>query len=309
IDKNIQKIEKIIEGKEISGTDQEKEVLKYLANIVCIDTLEITSNYKSPIIEQLITNNKEKIIELAKSKTQDITIPLNILNSNQSIKITSQQKIFNELNKKHLEGEKISLPNECSYDICKNLLDMMYDLYDWENAEKRLNKKSSNTYFATMMNQWISGFNLSQIIRQSLDYYSRTQRNIKIDYRNYEPFKKGNVHHINIVIEDIIDDIEYVLRFLLEKYFNHYYQVLVFILGEEKAGENWATRLEYGTQNRVVIALQNLGLSRQTALSINNKSSDALLIKDAKLVSINKDIVLKHFSSNSIEYDEIIRML
>ena len=220
-----------------------------------------------------------------------------------------QQTIYNELNQRHSEGRDIKLPSNCTYDICKNLLERMYDLYDWANAEKRLNKKKSLTFFATLMNQWISGFNLSQIIRQSLDYYSNYKRDIRIDFNKYEPFRKGDIQHINLVIENIIEDIEYVLRFLLEKYFNHYYQVLIDILGEEEAGENWATRLEYGTQNRIVIALQNLGLSRQTALSINSKSSDALTLKDAKLISINKESVLKHFRTNSLEYNEITRML
>ena len=31
------------------------------------------------------------------------------------------------------------------------------------------------------------------------------------------------------------------------------------IVGEDNAGENWAMLLEYGTQNREIIALQNMG--------------------------------------------------
>jgi GTPase SAR1 family protein len=123
------------------------------------------------------------------------------------------------------------------------------------------------------------------------------------------PFEKNNVIHINIVIEDIIDDIEHVLRFLFEKYFNHYYQVLLNILGEEKAGENWANLLEYGTQNRIVIALQNIGLSRHTALSIYAHGRNFLVIESGKLKNINKEGLLATFQRRSIEYDEISRML
>lgn len=233
INKNIQKIEKILKEENIKDSQQEQEILKYIANIICIDTLQTKATYESPIIEQLIANRKDEIIELAKNKTEDITVPLNILNSNQSINILKQQKIYDKLSQDNSEGKEIRLPSENGYDICKNVLEMMYDLYDWSIAEKKLNKKPSLSYYAMLMNKWISGFSLSQIIGQSLDYFRDKQRKVRIDFKNFVQFEKGNVQHINIVIEDIIDDIEYVLRFLLEKYFNHYYQIVVEILGEE----------------------------------------------------------------------------
>lgn len=116
-------------------------------------------------------------------------------------------------------------------------------------------------------------------------------------------FDKKNPKHVNILIEDIIEDIEYVLRFLFEKYFNQYDQVVINILGEDQAGENWANLLEYGTQNRVVIALQNIGLSRHTAISIYNKGRAALVIEDSKLKSVNKEVLQKRYEKNPIEYD------
>ena len=63
-----------------------------------------------------------------------------------------------------------------------------------------------------------------------------------VGYKNgklsYEVFDNSR-HHINVLIGNIIDEIESVLRFLLEKYFNNYYAMLVKILGEENAGVNW----------------------------------------------------------------------
>lgn len=312
IDKNIRKIEKVLLEQDISGTEVEKEILKYIANIICIDSLEIRTTYKSPIIEQLIANNKEKILALAKNKTKNITVPQDILNSNQSINVTRQQKIYTKLLQDHAKGKTIKLPSssgEKFYTTCLGVLNEMYVLYDWGKAEKRIQTKASLSYFATIMTQWIKGFSLSQIINQSIEYHEEKQKKIQIDYNTYIPFEKGNVQHINIVIESVIDDIEFVLRFVFEKYFNHYHQILIKILGEESAGENWATLLEYGTQNRIVIALQNIGLSRHTATSIYNKCRDALVIKESKLVSIKKEIVLRHFNPKSLEFDEIYRLL
>lgn len=310
IDKNLKKIEKILLEQNISGTETEKEILNYIANIICIDSFEINSSYQSPIIEKLIQDNKQKIIEIAKKITKDITVPKDILNSNQSIKITQQQKIYNTLKERHAKRINIRLPSsDINYEKCLQILNDMYSLYEWEKSEKKLNNKNSLKYYAVLMNQWINGINLSQIIAQSLNWFDEKKLNVQISHNEYAIFERGNLDHVNIVIENIIDDIEYLLRFLLEKYFNHYYQILISLLGEENAGENWATLLEYGTQNRIVIALQNMGLSRHTAIAIYNKSRGALKIQDSKLISINKLEILRNFKETSIEYHEINGML
>ncbi|MEP5601055.1 MAG: DEAD/DEAH box helicase [Algibacter sp.] len=311
IDKNLQRIEKLLNEQDISGTEEEKAILRYIANIISVDTLEIKSNYKSPLIEKLIEKKKEKIIELAKSKVKDYTIPSYILNSNQSINLKIQNKVFLELTKQHKKGQSITLPNSSTidYNTCLDVLKFMFKIYEWENAEKKLKNKNSLSYYALLMNQWINGISLSQIIKQSIEYHENNGVEIAVDFNEYAPFEKGNKKHINIVIENIIENIEYVLRFLFEKYFNHYYQVIANILGEDSAGENWASLLEYGTQNRIAIALQNIGLSRHTALAIYRKCRHALNVEDSKLKSVNKNLILSEFKNGTLEYDEIIRML
>lgn len=310
IDRNLQKIEKILLEKTIGGTDVEKEILNYIANIICIDSLEIRSSYKSPIIERLIEKNKQKIIDIAKNITKEITVPKDILNSNQSINISKQQKIYNILKERNFKKKDIRLPSsDISYAVCLQILESMYELYEWEKAEKKLANKNSLKYYAVIMNQWINGINLNQIISQSLSWHDEKSLKIQVDYNEYVSFVKADLTHVNIVIEKIIDDIEYILRFLLEKYFNHYYQIVNNLLGDENSGENWATLLEYGTQNRIVIALQNMGLSRHTSITIYNKCRNALKIQDSKLVSINKLEILKNYKESSIEYHEINRML
>jgi len=311
IDRNLKKIEKLLNGQDISGSQEEKEILRYIANIISVDTLELQSNYKSPVIEKLIEKKKDKIIELAKSKVKDYSIPAFILNSNQSINLTIQNKVYIKLKKANKRGGDINLPNssKIDYKTCLIVLKKMYKLYDWEHGEKKLQNIKSLKYYALIMNQWVNGMSLNQIIKQSLDYHEDNELNIQIDYNEFAPFIKGNNKHINIVIENIIENIEYVLRFLFEKYFNHYHQVVVSILGEDSSGENWASLLEYGTQNRIAIALQNIGLSRHTALNIYKKCKQALVIENGKLKSINKGLILTKFTSGTLEFDEISRIL
>ena len=104
------------------------------------------------------------------------------------------------------------------------------------------------------MTKWIKNRSLSQIISESIDYYHTHNRKLWMNNDAID-FDKTNKLHINVLIGNIIDEIEFVLRFQLEKYFNHYHMMVKNILGEDNAGENWAMLLEYGTQNREIIAL------------------------------------------------------
>ena len=62
-----------------------------------------------------------------------------------------------------------------------------------------------------------------------------------------EKFDKHNKNHINIIIEDIIEDIERKIKFVFQKYCNVYHQLIVNISGEENISLNWGTVFEYGT--------------------------------------------------------------
>lgn len=159
------------------------------------------------------------------------------------------------------------------------------------------------------MNQWINGISLKQIIGEGIEYYHREKREILLGWGNSnaikERFNNNNSLHINTLANNIIDDIEHKLRFLFEKYFDHYYRNIANILGEENSGPNWALYLEYGTKNTIVIALQNLGLSRHSASLIYKKHSNCLKIIDGKLQSIDRAELMTRFDKNSLEYDEL----
>lgn len=309
--KYITRIEELLKGNQIKTSSKEELlILEYIANIICVDTFELKTKYKSPLIEKLIENNKEKIIELAKKKVENYVIPPLILGSNQSIDLNNQDNLYKSLKERVANGKSIALPrNNFKYETILRVLNTMHVIYKWDSAEKKLNNKNSLKYYAVLMNQWINGFSLSQIIKNTLDYYEVKNMSVEITYNQYIPFVPGNKKHINIVIEKLIDDIEYILRFLLEKYFNHYHVMVSNLIGEEAAGENWATLLEYGTQNRIVIAMQNVGLSRHTAIKIYKDYKSVLSIIDNKLVSIDKTMLLNKLRKDSLEYDEISKML
>jgi len=316
IDRNLKRIEKVLKKQDISGSQEEKDIIQYIANIISVDSMEIEgSSTPSPLIKKLIDKHKETIIDLANSEVRSFTIPVSILNSNQSINLAVQNKVYEKLKLRVERGLEIKLPSANQskfYQLCKKVLLYMHELYEWSNADKKLRNKARMSYYAVIMTQWIKGLSLSQIIQEAIDYHDRENKEIVIDYdfENKVVFDINNKSHLNHVIENVIEDIDYILRFLFEKYFNHYHTIVVKLIGEEKAGENWATLLEYGTQNRVVIALQNVGISRHTAMKVYKKCRDSgLQIRDKKLEKIDKTLVLQKFSVNSMEYDELVKIL
>lgn len=303
INHHLRKIEAQIRNNEIkSGTEEEKNILRYIANIICIDTLELKSGYQSPVIDELIRKNKDKLINLAKEKNLDVKAPFSLLDSNESIDILVQNSVYIEVLKQHKNREPIKLPSNVDYQKCKKVLDRFYDLYNWETAN--INRNSIK-YYAFLMSRWINGISLNQIISDSIDYYASKQSYIQLASGVKEVFDKDNKVHVNKLIDDIIRDIERILRFQFEKYFNHYYSILKDVLGEKEAGENWATLLEYGTKNRIIIALQNIGLSRYTAIQVYNNCQSGLMVENGRLKSVIKSLIMKCLRPGSLEYEEV----
>ena len=81
------------------------------------------------------------------------------------------------------------------------------------------------------------------------------------------------------------------------------------IVGEDNAGENWAMLLEYGTQNREIIALQNMGLSRYSAQKIFKECRGAFISENGQLKKVDKHKVLSKLQKDSIEYIEAQKLL
>lgn len=315
IDKKLKEIEQVLNEKStLKGeTETTKEILRYIANIISIDTLEIDrANYRSEIIKKLIQDNKQEIIDLAKKTNGKVEVPSCVLNTNHAIKLKIQNEVFIGLKKQANNPSAVKLPPKVTYKVCSEWLHKFYILFKWNTEEKRLKSEKQLDYFAMLMNQWINGIPLSQIINRSIDYHNDNGRKVITGYnengRVYEIFNNSK-HHINVLIGHIIDDIESVLRFLFEKYFNNYYAMLVEILGEENAGVNWATFLEYGTQNSIIIAIQNYGLSRHSAAHLYRTYKDCLKIENDKLMEINIQKLEHLMNKEDIEFDEISSIL
>ena len=298
-------------GESKTKTLIERDMLNYITNIIKIDSLEVND---SSLIEDLISNNHEEIVKIAKEKMKDISVPLTILRNNKFIMVQQQDKVYKHI-KQGLETKRqVIYPNIVNYKNCLEVLNRFYELYDWVITESSLKHKKSLGYYAMLMNKWINDVSLKEIINEGIDYAQQNKSKIYVyrnDKREEETFDITDRLHINTKINNIIEEIEKGLRYTLEKYFEHYHSTLSTMVGEENSEANWSSFLEYGSRNTIKIALQNIGFSRHASNYIYKNHFDCLEIENNKLIKIDRSMLLRVLDKENalIIYDEIINIL
>ena len=281
------------------------QAIEYLANIMAVDTIRFKNNLKdSFVLRKFYDIHREELLSLAKLEANDILdIPIDIINSYKSLNFKIQRKVFDYVSVSPVNKKLPSL----DYANILSVLELFYDLYRWGETEtKYVKSKGQLTYFATLMNQWTNDYSINRIINENIDI----KRTIVIERGQQPiPFDKNDINHVNKVIDDILYNIERILSFFFEKYFNHYYKCLAAILGEDNAGHNWATFLEYGSKNPLCISLQTLGISRHAANIIASSKELRKYLKfnedSYEIISVNKQGLLNSLQKDSVEYGEV----
>ncbi|MCA9381065.1 DEAD/DEAH box helicase [Candidatus Dojkabacteria bacterium] len=278
-------------------TSNEVETWRHYANIALIHE---KTNVASTLRENFILSNAEEHRKLLAKASNEITVPKEVLIKSSAINPRYQNNIYNEYN---LEP----LPQNINRDTIHHFLQKFYNYYQWSKIEslgispmipkedKILNK------YALLMEKWMNSAPLSQIIWESINWYSDGPKQIWNNRtRTYEVFGTYQLEHINIIVNDVINLIENVFRFKMERYFQNYYDLLKAKLGSQNAGTNWAEFLEYGTTNKRIIDLQNFGFPRHLAKHIIEKYSSILVFENNQLISIDLN-KLKDESGKSTE--------
>ncbi|HEE6560272.1 TPA: DEAD/DEAH box helicase [Acinetobacter baumannii] len=308
---NSSDIRKLKESLQLKDPNKENsnKIYDYFANLISIDIVRFKDNYnESFLLRKILDSNRTDLIELAEKSSKDILdVPLEIVDSFKSLNFSIQNKVYNYILK---DPTNRKFP-KIDYDNIKKVLFDFYKLYDWDIIESNNIKSIEQLdYYAVIMSKWVSGTSLNVMINDEL-------RRAKVVYleRGQPPveFNRSNLVHVNYIIDKLLSDIEKILTFVFEKYFNHYYKCLTYILGEDNAGHNWSTYLEYGTKNLVEIGLQNLGLSRLTAHNLVENTNLLKFIsyneEKNEIVSVNKQALLENIELNSLEYEEVIMYL
>jgi len=286
-----------------NASNNEKNVWKHYSNIALIHEIKndesvLRANFidKNPSAKSILKNQKKRL-----------TIPESILSRSSMIKAKYQNNLFNKEN-----IESYILPDEIDYQAILKYLKKISLIYNWKVEEVGGRKplyKSENIleYYAHLMNDWINSRPLNYIISNTIKYYIKRG---SIWYNGSElPFDSKNPVHINIIINQVISDVDNLLRFKIKNYFENYYMILEERLGKKKAGVNWAEYLEYGTSDFKIIELQNIGLPRYLAQYVLKEHEHCFSFGKSVLTKIDKEKILQEMDKNIPEYIELKRLL
>lgn len=119
--------------------------------------------------------------------------------------------------------------------------------------------------------EWMRGLPVGQIIRKRIEYQER----------------KGRRYRLPILIRETMRDVEEVARFRAPKYLAAYLDVLKHHLNEIGRGDlfpadlRFDLYLEFGVATQTLLSLIGLGLSRTSAVAINEFLADDKMNEDA----------------------------
>lgn len=289
-----------------SVTKDEAETWNHYANIIYYqEVAKADSLLKSNFMKKNHKTAKKVLENIEKNNV----VPENILEQSTSIKPMYQNAIWNGLN-----NVDKAFPEEITPNACYGVLVNMYKNYKWEIEESKgrnplVRDPEQLKYYAVLMYTWMSSKPLNMIIGNMINYYRKKGR---IWHRNeYVLFVYTNKEHINWVINDLIADIDNALRFKIKNYFSNYYLLVAEKNGVEVAGADWSEYLEYGTTDKIIIDLQNVGFPRHIAMLIKEKYEEVLVYDENELVEVQIEKLLGLLLENNHkqEHDEILDIL
>ena len=191
----------------------------------------------------------------------NITLPLDVLKQNSSISVFKQERLYNYLQEKIIEGKIESVipvhPRSEGKKVSKSLREMFRRI--GQNIDGLPPTNKSFAYHAALAYSWILGKPLPQIIDEV--YAEKSKKSTR----------KPN---IQVVIRDTLEDIETELRFRLVNNTSCYISILRHLLvetGNEQYLESVSSiplYLEVGASSITMINLMNLGFSRTASATL-----------------------------------------
>lgn len=238
---------------------------------------DIKSDYNSNIYKQFKNLLTSEDIEIIKEKFDLSEVP-------QDMPITPDQ--IQNIDKNI--AEELEYPEEVNYKNILKFLERLYNNFNWKAYESGndIGSKNRLRYYAMILNKWMNGFGLKQIIDQNIEEKKKSGE-VYIDRQIVE--YTGTTEQINAIINDTLDTIEQVILFKISNYFLKFSDRCKAKRKIEKIENDWHDYIQYGTTDHVVIELQKFGFSRETALKIN--TNEKYIIYENEKIYINKEIL------------------
>ena len=295
-------ISNYLEQKDYSNknlSNGKKKIIEMYGNILLFHD---SINNDSILKDRFVDADKSSVSILKKTRNS-LKVASDILATSIDINIANQNKIA--------ISDVPNLPTSTNREGCLEVLTILYEQYKWSETESggknpMIRHKNQLKYYAILMESWINTRPLKVLIQRTIDYFYNNgdERNIYIRQDgklNPIEFNKENEFHINKLINDVVSDIENILRFKIKNYVSNYQALLK--NKEENLSVNvadWESYIEYGTTNNEIIEIQNLGFSRNIAIFLLDKYLNAFKKNDMGIICDVDENYLK----NNIDRDK-----
>ena len=184
---------------------------------------------------------------------------------------------------------QISYPEKISYTNVLSFLMKLHKLFNWDKYESKrdIGKESCLKYYAVILQQWMLGLGVKQIIDETIKFHQDTHE-IFIDGK-VVPYI-DNVEQRNYLINDVLDTLERIVQFKIKNYFLKFTERKI-ANNQELKGNDWYEYVEYGSCNKVVVYLQKIGFTRESAIYIYSQHKDKIIIKDNMIVELKSSLL------------------
>lgn len=267
-----------------SKTYDEYESTRYMMNNLIDDIINDRKGIIYKQFEKFITEEDRKEI---KEKFKNKTVP-------QDLPITTDQ--IDRVDK-YIKEDSLEYPDKITYKNVLAFLEEMHEYYNWGTYEDRttIGHKNNLAYYAVILQQWMLGFGIKQIIEQAIKYHEEHNTFYDINYGIKVEYT-GSLEQKNSIINNTLNSIENIILFKISNYFLKFSTRYKEINRVDEISNDWYEYIQYGTNDNIVIMIQKIGFSRESALKINKKKY--WILEDDKIY-INSDIFL--------DEDELLR--
>lgn len=278
----LKKGDTLIEKK--SKTYDEYESTRYMMNNLIDDIINDRKGIVYRQFEKFINEEDRKKI---KDNFKNKTVP-------QDLPITTDQ--IDRVDK-YIKEDSLEYPDKITYKNVLAFLEEMHEYYNWELYEDKttIGHKNNLSYYAVILQQWMLGFGIKQIIEQAIKYHEENNTFYDINYGMKVEYT-GSLEQKNSIINNTLNSIENIILFKISNYFSKFSTRYKEINKVEEIANDWYEYIQYGTNDKIVIMIQRIGFSRESALKINKKKY--WILEDDKIY-INSDIFL--------DEDELLR--
>lgn len=276
-----------------SKTYDEYESTRYIMNNLIDDIINDRKGIIYKQFEKFIT--KQDIREI-KEQFREKIVP-------QDLPITTDQI---DTVDKYIKEDKLEYPEKITYNNVLTFLKELHKYYSWNIYEDKttIGHKNNLAYYAVILQQWMLGFGIKQIIQQAIKYHEDNNTfydmnfGMKVDYI-------GSLEQKNSIINETLNAIENIILFKISNYFSKFSSRYKEVKKIDEIANDWYEYIQYGTNDKIVIMIQKIGFSREAALKINKKGywileedklyikldifldSDELLREEATAVQLN----------------------